>query len=109
RDRDVLRRINTRPRETRPGGASGEPGPVLDRVQSLLLDGERELAVDEQSRGRVTMERVDAEDIHPRSGSIALRNLDLNASNENTSVTRSDPARPNRSRMARSFSNVTIA
>ena len=37
---------------------------VLDAIEALLLDGDDELAVDQQRRGRVVIDGVDSKDVH---------------------------------------------
>lgn len=36
---------------------------VLDAIEALLLDGDHKLAVDQQRRGRIVIDRVDSKNV----------------------------------------------
>ncbi len=64
RDGDVVELLGLQAgvSETPRGGQRGKAGAVLDAVETLLLGGGDELAVDDESCGRVTVEGVEPQD-----------------------------------------------
>jgi hypothetical protein len=60
-DRDVLDTLDTGVGDACGSRLNGQTGPVLDPVVSLLFDRHGEVAVDQKSRGRVSVVRIQAE------------------------------------------------